>query len=238
MNTQNRYSFCASLCLAIIVNLITIESVAAKDNRFQFKPYAGVEYQYQHIKSNSGWHNGYFMPANFNNYGVFAGVKYHPNFGIELGYYHYINRSQAQNVLSSFEGQTASGETLVIGQMRMKGYSLDWNVHFQLDPRFNIFVLIGAVNYQPDLVILTSEGTNLGNALRTVTGRNETVLRLGFGMEYEEDWWGARARILWDRTQYMKLNVATAQQIFPGITPDAFKQSFVVTVGVFYRFFR
>lgn len=239
MNTRNQHKYLPSILIVIVVNILTISPAMAKIyiGRLRLAPYAGVEYQYQHIKANSTWHNAYILPANFNNYSLFVGVKYHPNFGIELGYYHYFKYAQAQSFVGEFNNVPVPSNPLVIGQMRMRGWSADWNAHYFLDPKFNVFALIGAVTYDPLLNFVTNDTSNFGLAISSVHGKNKTMLRLGVGAEYLEKWWGVRSRIMWDRgTQSMELNVAQAQTLFPAITPQAFNQSFVVTLGVFLRF--
>lgn len=202
----------------------------------KFAPYVGVEYMFQHIPTSADWHSAGFMPSNLDVINGFVGFRYHRNFAIELGGYHTIRRSQAQSNVSEFEGQVASGDTLVIAQLENKGFSIDWTAHCFLDPKFNVFAIVGMANYQPQLTIIPSDGTDLGDALRLVSGHNTNVFRLGVGMEYLECWWGVRARVIWDNTQSMRLNVLEAQQIFSSISPRAFGQTILVTVGLFYRF--
>lgn len=205
-------------------------------NSMHFAPYVGVEYMYQHVPTSADWHSGDFMPSNLDAINGFVGLRYHRNFAIEVGGYHTIRRSQGQSNVTEFEGQVASGDTLVIAQLENKGFSIDWTAHCFWDPKFNVFALVGMANYQPKLTIHTSENTDLGNALRLVKGHNTNVFRLGVGMEYLECWWGARARVIWDNTHSMRLDVIEAQQIFSAISPRAFGQTIVVTVGLFYRF--
>lgn len=235
MHTPN---YLLALVTALVVNILTISAVHAKIciGCLKLEPYVGVEYQYQHIKANSTWHDAAILPANFNNYSVFIGTKYHPNFGIEFGYYHYFKYSQAQANVANFNGQAVPTNPLVIGQMRMRGFSADWNAHYFLDPKFNVFALIGAATYDPLLNFVTNDNSNFGQAISTVHAKNKTVLRLGVGAEYLEKWWGVRTRILWDRTQSLELDVSQAQPLFGAIPPQAFDQSFVVTLGVFFRF--
>lgn len=202
----------------------------------KFAPYVGVEYMFQHIPTSADWHSAGFMPSNLDVINGFVGLRYHRNFAIEFGGYHTIRRSQAQSNVSEFEGQAATGDTLVIAQLENKGFSIDWSAHCFLDPKFNVFAIVGMANYQPKLNILTSENTDLGTALRLVKGHNTNVFRLGVGMEYLECWWGVRARVIWDNTQSMRLDVIEAQQFFSSISPRAFGQTILVTVGLFYRF--
>lgn len=197
-------------------------------------PYIGIEYQYEHIKGNSVWTE--FMPANLQDGAVFLGNKYHKNFGIEIGYYHHLKKSQGSAIMDSFGSVPANGDTLVVAQMYTKGFSIEWDVYYPWDPNFNVFGLIGLVSIHPSINITTSGGTNLATALRTVKGNNRTVLRLGCGAEYVEKNWGARGKILWDHTQTLYVNVSRVGNTFTSITPDAFKQAVLATVGVFYRF--
>jgi hypothetical protein len=201
----------------------------------EFSPYIGVEYQYQHIKGTSpDWSR--FMPSNFSNKGFFLGNKYHENFGIEIGYYHSLKKSQSSTLATKFGGVTASGTTLVIAQMRNKGFSIDWDIYYPLDSKFNIMAIVGFVTMHPKVEIYTAGSTNLGAALRTVSGRNKAIFRLGAGAELVEKNWGARMKFLWDDTQKLYLNVDQVGKFFPSITKYAFKQAITATFGLFYRF--
>lgn len=200
----------------------------------QMDPYLGIEYQYEHIKGNGDWND--VLPANFQNGAIFIGNKYHPNFGIEVGYFHFLKKSQAQNTLSKFNGAEQPSDTSLLAQMKVKGFSVDWNIYVPLDPNFNVFALIGVVAMHPRVQIYSDNTTDLANGMKLVKGRNKTIMRMGVGAEYVESWWGARARLIWDQTQRMQLNVTDAQVQFGPIFPYAFKQSMVVTVGLFYRF--
>lgn len=238
-----RHILFTSLMLLITFNAVaeckTKTPQAEKTSLFQalqFKPYIGWEYQYEHIKGNATW--GEFMPANLQSQAIFVGTKYHPNFGLEISYYHTLKKSQGSSYISAFMGTPdPSGDTLVIGQMRNEGFSFDWDVYFPLDPKFNIMAIVGIVTYQPNIQVYASGGTNLAAILSSVTPKNATMLRLGLGMEYEERHWGMRARVLWDQTQTMTVNVNNSSALQYGVQNDPFKQAFVFTAGIFYKFY-
>jgi hypothetical protein len=201
----------------------------------QFKPYVGWEYQYQHIKGNETWSE--FMPANFSSQAFLLGTRYHPNFGLEVSYYHTFRKAQSSAYISSFNGTVdPSGTTLAVGQMRNEGFSFDWDLYFPLDPKFNFMGTIALVTYHPNMVIYTSGGTNLAAILGSVTPKNQVALRLGVGLEYEERHWGARARVLWDQTQTIYVNLNNSNAATYGVQNDPFKQAVTVTGGIFYIF--
>lgn len=225
-----------TICLSFLLASISVGSVSAGTllESLNFNPYIGWEYQYQHIKGNGPYSQ--FMPANFQNQAIFLGNKYHKNFGIEIGYYHTLKKSQGSAELTQFWGIPANGSTFVMGQMRNQGFSFEWDVYYPLDKYFNLMGIIGIVTMHPNLEIYTSPNTNLATALRTVYGKNKTILRLGIGGDYEEKHWGARGRIFWDKTQNLYVNVDNVGNVFTTITPEAFKQACTFTVGIYYKF--
>ncbi len=225
-----------AICLGLLLAGASAGTVYAEAmlESLQFNPYIGWEYQYSHIKGNGPYTQ--FMPANFQNQAIFLGNKYHKNFGIEIGYYHTLKKSQDSDNLSSFGGIQANGATVVIGQMRNQGFSFEWDVYYPLDPFFNLMGIIGLVTMHPNIEIQTSPNTNLAQALRTVYGKNKTILRLGIGGDYEQKHWGARGRIFWDQTQSLYVNTDNVGAVFTTITPEAFKQTCTFTFGVYYKF--
>jgi len=212
----------------------TATHTSSKDAWGDFRPYVGVDYMYQHIKGNEDWR--FILPANLNNIAFFAGTKYKRNFGVELGYFYYLKTSQGNATLSSFNGQAASGPTTVVGRLKTKGVSAEVSAHCFLDPKFNVFGLIGLVHVNPEIEFRTDQTTDLAAALQSVRTRNRTLLRVGGGAEYMEEHWGCRLKLIMDDTQHLKLDTNAAQTVFSSMRPQAFKQSFVVTAGVFYRF--
>jgi len=201
-----------------------------------FNPYIGMEYQYQHIKANRDWTK--VMPASFQNGAIFLGNKYHKHFGIELGYYQNYKKSYRLRSVNSFDGVVADAPNAeVTTRLRLKGFSLEWDVYWPLDPNFNLIFISSLVTVHPDITIQsTGSGSDLATALTKVKGRNRTILRLGLGTEYVEKHWGARGRVLWDHTQHLHLEVNDAQAAYQSLTAKVFKQAITVTVGLFFRF--
>jgi hypothetical protein len=219
----------------LILGLVTMPVQAKPLGDFlQLNPYFGAEFQYQHLKGNHIWSD--FMPADIPSWAIFFGNKYHKNFGIELGFYHTLKKSESSAVLTSFDGVPASGETTVHGQIRNKGFSIDWNIYYPMDPKFNIMLILGFVTNHPTIQVITDGTTDLGIALNSVHGRNKTLFRPGVGAEYFEKNWGLRGRIFAVPTQKLTVNVDNVGQTFYTITSKAFKQSVVVACGVFYVF--
>ena len=195
----------------------------------ELNPYLGVEYQYQHSARAKIWRK--FMPADFNVTSVFFGNKYHKNFGIELGYYHTLKKSQNSATFADGLGHNVT----VFGQMRNKGFSFDWNIYYPLDVNFNLMGIFGLATYHP-MIQVVSDRTALGQAFSRISGRNKTIFRPGVGVEYFNKCWGARARILAPFTQELYVNVDKYGKQIVNLDKKAFKQTFLFTVGVFYIF--
>lgn len=230
-----------NICLSVMLAMLTVASQAHAKTLLQslaFKPYIGIEYQYQHIKGNTTWTQ--FMPANMQYDGIFLGNKYHENFGIEIAYYHSIKKSQGSAFLDQFGNVPANGDTLILAQMQNKGFSVEWDIYYNLDKlldkEFNVMALIGLVTMHPTINIYSNSGTNLSTAITTVHGKNATIFRLGAGAEFIQKNWGCRAKILWDHTEQLYVDNSNVGPTFTSITERAFKQAVGVTVGVFYIF--
>jgi len=226
-----------AIWLSLVWAILPVTNLQAETllGSLSFAPYIGAEFQYQHIKANTDWRK--FLPANFNNSAVFVGNKYHENFGFEIGYFHTLKKAVSSANISQFNGAAANGSTIVIAEMRNKGFSLEWDVYYPIDAQFNVMASFGFVTMHPNLEINATSSTNLGSALNKVKGRNKTIFRPGIGVEYLEKNWGARGRLLWDDTQKLYLNTdRVGATFFNALTPKAFKQTMTFTFGVFYRF--
>ena len=205
-----------------------------KNESFFFKPFLGIEYQYEHIKSHGAYH--LLLSSNFQYGNLFLGAKVHKNFGIELGYYRSLKTSQNQFQFTDWGGSEVSGLTSSISRTSFKGFSADANIYYALDPYFNVFAVLGLATMQESLTVSGTGSTDLAPALSLLSGRNNTVPRLGMGVEYIEKHWGMRSRILWVYTQSVKLNVDAAQTAYPPIYAHAYLQAVLATVGIFYIF--
>jgi hypothetical protein len=201
-----------------------------------FKPYVGLEYQYEHIKSRGDYH--LLLPANFQYGSLFLGAKYHKNFGFELAYYRSLKTSQNQFQYYNWGGSQASGITATIARTSFKGFSLDWDIYYALDPEFNIYAVLGFVTMHETLTVSATGSSDLAPAISLLKGKNSTVPRLGMGVEYVQQHWGLRSRLLWVYTQNVKLDVAAAQAKDPShnIYANAYLQAVEATVGIFYIF--
>ncbi len=223
-----------SLSLFLLCSANTVMAASCLDGFF-FKPYLGLEYQYEHIKSKGAYH--LLLSANFQYGNLFLGAKYHKNFGVEIGYYRSLKTSQNQFQYTSWGGQYAGGVASSISRTSFKGFSFDWNAYYKLDPEFNVLASLGLVTMHETLTNSATGAQPLSTAIGTITGRNTTVPRLGGGAEYiYNNHWGLRSRIFWVYTQNIKLNVSAAQTTDPGhnFPSKAYLQAVEATVGVFY----
>lgn len=217
----------------LLMCLISSANAGSYLNCLFFKPYLGIEYQYEHIKSRDPYH--LLLSANFQYANLFLGAKYHKNFGVEIGYYRSLKTSQNQFQFYNWGGSLASGITAAISRTSFKGFSFDWSAYYQLDPDFNVFASLGLVTMHETLEAYATGSSDLAPAIGLLTGKNTTVPRIGGGVEYLYGHWGLRSRLFWVYTQNVKLNSAAAQAIVPTIKNNPYLQAIEATVGVFYR---
>lgn len=204
-----------------------------KIKSFNFQPYLGWEYQYEHIKPSKAYRN--FLSTNFQYSNFFIGTRINKLAGIEVGYYTSFKTSQQQNQAYVFNGQQA-GLTATVTTSRYKGFSIDFAGYYQVDSDFHASAILGLVTMHPTLTFQATNGTAFANAFSLITAKNNTVPRLGFGLELLTKHWGLRSRVFWVYTQNVKLNVADAQAQFGAISAYPYVQAIQVTAGLFYRF--
>lgn len=223
----------ASLILLTVSNHAYAKSFTF-NNKWNFKPYVGLEYQYTHIKPTFAYHS--LLSANYQFGNIFLGTRVGKYFGAEIGYYQSLKNSQEQNDVFGFNEQLADALTGVGSNTKFKGFSIDLSLYKQLDPNFFVCGIVGLVTMHPTFNVFSNNNNALSNALKLVKAKNATVPRLGFGVDYEEKHWGMRSRIFWMYTQNMKMNVSAAQALFPAIPAEAWLQAVQATVGLYYRF--
>lgn len=238
LTDMKRVLYWRKVCLGfLLMCFISTVNAATCFNYFNcliFKPYLGIEYQYEHIKSRDPYH--LLLSANFQYANLFLGAKYHKNFGVEIGYYRSLKTSQNQFQFYNWGGQLASGITAAISRTSFKGFSFDWSGYYKLDPDFNIFASLGLVTMHETLTVSATGSSDLAPAIGLISGKNTTAPRVGGGVEYLYGHWGLRSRLFWVYTQNIKLNVTAAQAIVPTIKEKAYLQAVEATVGIFYRF--
>ncbi len=233
--TDMEKSMCwRKVCLGfLLMGSMSASNAASYFNCFIFKPYGGIEYQYEHIKSRDPYH--LLLSANFQYANLFVGAKYHKNFGLEIGYYRSLKTSQNQFQFYNWGGQLASGITAAISRTSFKGFSFDWSGYYKLDPDFNVFASLGLVTMHETLTASATGSSDLAPAIGLLKGKNTTVPRVGGGVEYLYGHWGLRSRLFWIYTQNVKLNVTASQALVPTIKEKAYLQAVEATVGIFYR---
>lgn len=201
---------------------------------FSFQPYIGVEYQYEHIKPSKPYRG--FLSANFQYSNFFIGTRINKLFGVEVGYYLDLKNNQQQNQTFVFNGQQASAITATLSNSKYSGFSIDFAGYHQLDPSFYASIIAGFMTMHPTMSFESTSNTNLGKAFVLIKAKNNTVPRLGFGLDLLAKHWGVRSRIFWVYTQNVKMNVSAAQSAFAGITQYPYAQAVLATAGIFYRF--
>lgn len=220
-----------SLVLLSLAGMVTARSSLSLS---VFEPYIGLEYQYEHIKPSPAYRQ--ILSADYQTGNLFVGVKYHKNFGIEVGYYRSLKASQQQTDVNTFNGQQASNTTSLLTHTRFKGFSFDFDLYYALDPKFNICAILGFVSMHPTISFQAGNNTDLAAAFPLIKTQNKTVPRLGIGLELLEKHWGMRSRVLWANTQNVRFNVSAAQALYPAIVDNPYLQAIQVTAGIFYRF--
>jgi hypothetical protein len=233
---MKRNSMLKGLLLASCVWGLLINSAQAKSlsDQLTFQPYLGGEYQYTNLQARGSYHN--LFSSSYESAALFAGVRFHKYFGIEVGAYRSLKLSSNTFTFYSFNNINNNGGTTTVATQRFKGFSFDLNAYYALDPKFDVCAILGLMTMHPTLYINAWGAGSLAQALPLITAQNKTVPRLGIGFEYSEANWGARMRAIWLYTQRMTVNVTNAQRYFPALDSRAYMQAVQVSAGLFYKF--
>src|SRR5581483_6345214 len=118
---RNLFSQQISLCMVMLC-LSGVASAKTLLNSLQFKPYLGLEYQYEHIKPAKNYRN--ILSADVQTGNFFVGTRFLKSLGLEIGYYRTLKVAQQQTVVLSFNGQSASAPTALLTRTSFKGFSI------------------------------------------------------------------------------------------------------------------
>lgn len=206
-----------------------------------FKPFIGADYMLVAMKGKGDYH--LVFPHSFPNATIYAGAKYHPNFGFELGMDFSPRRSHTWTLPAGqpFFGSTVRRTISGITKVRRAGGHLDWMVFLPLPECFELFGSIGYGYLKPKITVgymtLNPGVTRETSALASVYGKGQSVFRIGLGTNFMaiNDLIGLRVKIGWETTSALRVSGnALFSQL--GYDSKGFTNSVTAAAGAFVRF--
>lgn len=203
-------------------------------------PYLGIDFTRSHMKSRASY--GGLLPSSFFGGSLYAGVKFHPNLGFELGYDWSMKRSsnwtlgQTQVMFGSVVRTTFSGQTKV----RRSGAHLDVVGFLPVWECLESMVFLGVGWIQPKVesIMSITPGAAEPNssAIASITGDSRGVLRLGVGLRYMlTDLFGIRGKLGYETSSRLRVSGNSYFQRL-GYSTRPFSNSLSLSIGAFYKF--
>ena len=221
-----------SLGLGSTLLISSVASAAVFDNS---SPYIGLGYKYQYMKGHNDW-NG-VVPSKYDNGDIYVGVKFHENFGFELGY----SASAKESDEKPFSpGNVAIGTTLSSGEsatlrtkVRLQSVYFDINGFYAVHDKWNLLGSLGIAYTKARIEDNGSTGTpaSVITDIQNASGKRKAVARVGLGAEYKHANWGFRGKLLWEGTS--RLRVTDVSNTVP---EKYFRNSYGIGLGVSYYF--
>lgn len=203
-------------------------------------PYLGVDLYYAHMRAKASYRS--LFPSNYLSGSLYAGVKFHPNLGFELGYD--WSRKKSANwtlsrglpVFGSVANRTFSGQT----KIRRSGAHLDLVGFLPIWECLEFIAYFGAGWVQPKIETTMSIKPGAAepnsSAIASLTGESRALLRLGVGVRYMlTDLLGIRGKLGYEATSMLRVKGNSYfQQLGYGTRP--FSRTGSLSLGLFYKF--
>lgn len=200
-------------------------------------PYIGLEYKHQWMNGKNDWKD--FVADKFHNGGVFFGIKFHENWGLELGHNQSTKRS-AENTYSAnqsiFVDRTVSAGDVAKTKVRIKNTYLDLNGFWAMSDNWDFLGTLGIGFTKAKIQDNGSTGTQGANTflteIRNANAKTKAIARVGIGAEYKCNHWKFRGKLLWENTNRLRV-----KDVLDTTPTKYYKDSIGVGLGVSYYFF-
>lgn len=216
-------------------------------NPNSYDNYMGVNFKQNWIKPRGDW-NKLFVKEE-PGFNVYAGWRFHPNFGVEFGYEWTDNKPKAfivqpGNTLLGVSNNTASPVTLT-GKVRFKAGALDLNAFIPLcsTPLWEEMIpegiiSLGVAGTKASMKISSdaaTANTAFSNQFTQIQGRSRAVYRAGLGIQaLVIENFGIRALWRYENTSVLRgRNSAITSN---ANTRTIFKNGNSLAVGLFFKF--
>ncbi len=233
---MNRFVKGLSLATLLLNTGMVFANTASNDDT---SPYIGADYYQPWMKGSRDWNN--IFPTTFPGFSFYLGTKFHPNFGLEVGYDGSVNKKKEWSLPAgtAFFGQTVGTSIAGTTKIRRSGGHFDVLMYLPIVETLEFMGSIGFGWLQPKIKTTFSAApgaSSLSSALASVSGEGRGLLRIGLGLSYmATDMVGFRAKVGWESTSTLRVkgNQAFADA---GLIPKAFKGSTAMSVGAFVKF--
>lgn len=240
MQAKNRVHFCIFL-ISFFVGQATAESEGLCCCDWGIQPYLGVNFKYSWVKPVDEWRR-LFTTAH-PGFAVYLGGRFHPNFGLEVGYEWTDNKWTNNEVLNSGSllGVTnIQGNSILASRLRLTTAHIDLNAFFPvslacgIQPEGIVSIGVGSVKPWIDIKSLTPK-TAFTNQLSAMTGKSKTIARFGLGIQTQLiECVGVR--LLWRYETTGKLEVKNSEIVQTEKNHKIFGNSQALLAGLFVNF--
>ncbi len=160
---------------------------------YEYDTYMGVNYKYNLYEPRGDWQR--LIAKTHPGFDVYFGWRFHPNFGLELGYDWTANKpvsTAVANNTSLLGIRNTAGESITVTQkIRFKTGHADLNafipVPIQDGIKPEIILSVGASSIKPSMRVAFNETpnniSNYTNQFKNTSGKSKTVFRAGIGVQ-------------------------------------------------------
>lgn len=184
------------LVALILYSNVLVANPNYRGNRWEYDSYVGAGYKQYWIRAKDDWKR--LFTGNTPGFTVFAGWRFHPYFGTEIGYEWTTDKPRSmiwQNNESFLNLTNTSGNPIYMdGKVRLKSGYIDLNMFIPIalaeDMTPEGIFSVGVAAVKPILKIIPTQGYNnnavagqLVRDIQTVEGKNKAIWRVGFGLQ-------------------------------------------------------
>ncbi|MDB6097066.1 MAG: hypothetical protein JWM09_1344 [Francisellaceae bacterium] len=227
-----------TLTLPLALAAVTGPAFAMDD--FFSSSYVGVDAQIRSTSYKAGYGDN-IMKKTAPQGNVFAGFKFHENFGLEVGYQFAKGKNKFTSIaVGGIVNGIAVGSPGVTSsefqtKAKYNGFNLNLNAYIPLDKEYNLD-FVGYVGLEHLKVNIDRINVTINNRIPYGNLQNfkktKTVARAGLGIQktFDENW-GLRALVGWENTSKFKLIPAAKP-----LTYASLKDTVSYGIGIFAKF--
>lgn len=194
--------------------------------------YVGAGYSYGSTEGNSDYKD--VVPDDFHYYNIFAGTKFHENFGFELGFRQSTESevSKSFSTTDTFFGNTFGAAVTSTLKVKKRVFDFDLNGFYPMQDNFELVGTVGVGFAKLSFDSTTSASVaGLGDdRIRQTDSASGVTLHVAGGFNYEfSPAWKLRARVTWESNSSLKAKDS-------GVEEKIYKSEPGFSLGVQYTF--
>lgn len=199
-------------------------------------PYLGVDYKITYTEGRDYWKK--ILPTNkvYQYVSLFAGLQLNDYLSTEIAYASSFKFTKHSDLNGQIMwNQPAPANSMQDVKLSYKNWHIDLNILYPNDKNLALLFFCGLSLTKPKIFAENISGNNINNAITELTGKNKLLPRLGVGFQIAKGFFGVRSRIIWENTSRLQLEYGSLNTRFPEITKQAFKNTYVWSLGMFFK---